>query len=167
MVWLSFLWGHCSFPLGPGVRKILFVPFKSGVSVCPSPVKVLQSNPTNLQNQIPWGFLVPLPNPQSGKPDMGLRTFTIVGYLLCVIVLQFSGCPPGRYGILFYCHCALSTILLQLFCLWMWGIFFWSVSSSSCWWLYSSWLWFQCSHTRWTHIFYSNILNQSLNSSIF
>ena len=23
--WLSLLWGHCSFPLGPGVHKILFV----------------------------------------------------------------------------------------------------------------------------------------------
>ena len=93
MVWLSFLWGHCSFPLGPGVRKILFVPFKSGVSVCPSPVKVLQSNPTNLQNQIPWGFLVPLPNPQSGKPDMGLRTFILVGELLWYNYFPVCGSP--------------------------------------------------------------------------
>ena len=28
-VWVSFLWGHCSFLLGPGVHKILFVPSKS------------------------------------------------------------------------------------------------------------------------------------------
>ena len=28
-VWISFLWGHCSFLLGPGEHKILFVPSKS------------------------------------------------------------------------------------------------------------------------------------------
>ena len=28
-VWLSLLWCPCSFPLGPGVHKILFVPSKS------------------------------------------------------------------------------------------------------------------------------------------
>ena len=28
-VWVSVLWGHCSFLLGPGVYKILFVPSKS------------------------------------------------------------------------------------------------------------------------------------------
>ena len=28
-VWVSLLWGHCSFLLGPGVHKVLFVPFKS------------------------------------------------------------------------------------------------------------------------------------------
>ena len=28
-VWVSLLWGHCSFPLGPGMHKVLFVPSKS------------------------------------------------------------------------------------------------------------------------------------------
>ena len=28
-VWVSLLWGHCSFPQGPGAHKVLFVPFKS------------------------------------------------------------------------------------------------------------------------------------------
>ena len=28
-VWVSILWGHCSFLLGPGVHKALFVPSKS------------------------------------------------------------------------------------------------------------------------------------------
>ena len=27
--WLSLLWGHCSFLLGPGVHKVLFVPSKN------------------------------------------------------------------------------------------------------------------------------------------
>ena len=28
-VWVSLFWGHCSFLLGPGVHKVLFVPSKS------------------------------------------------------------------------------------------------------------------------------------------
>ena len=28
-VWASFLWGHCSFLLGPGAHKVLYVPSKS------------------------------------------------------------------------------------------------------------------------------------------
>ena len=28
-VWVSLWWGHCSFLLGPGVHKLLFVPSKS------------------------------------------------------------------------------------------------------------------------------------------
>ena len=28
-VWVSLLWGHCSFLLGPGAYKVLFVLFKS------------------------------------------------------------------------------------------------------------------------------------------
>ena len=39
--------------------QILFVLFKSGISVFPSPMEVLKPNPTDLQSQIPWGFLVP------------------------------------------------------------------------------------------------------------
>jgi len=38
-VWVSLLWGQCSFLLGPGVHKILFLPFKKLFS--PSPVEVL------------------------------------------------------------------------------------------------------------------------------
>ena len=28
-VWVSLLWGHCSFLLGPGMQKVLFLPSKS------------------------------------------------------------------------------------------------------------------------------------------
>ena len=34
-VWLSLLWGHCSFLQGSGMHKVLFVPAKS---LFPSPV---------------------------------------------------------------------------------------------------------------------------------
>ena len=81
-VWFSLLWGHRSFPLGSDAHTTLCVPSKSGVSVSLSPVKVLQSNPASLQSLILWEFLLPLPDPQVGKPDVGLRTFTPVrGFL--------------------------------------------------------------------------------------
>ena len=69
-------------PLGPDVYTTSCAPSKSGVSLSPSPVEVLQSNPASLQSLILWEFLLPLPDPQVGKPDVGLRTFTPVGGLL-------------------------------------------------------------------------------------
>ena len=51
-------------------------------SVYPSPVEVLQSHPTSLQSLILQEFLLLLPDPQVGKPDVGLRTFTPAGGLL-------------------------------------------------------------------------------------
>ena len=36
-VWVSLLWGHCSFLLGPGVRKFLFVPSRLFPQSCVSP----------------------------------------------------------------------------------------------------------------------------------
>ena len=74
--------GSLLLSLCPNMHTTLCVPFKSGVSVSPSPVEVLQSNPTSLRSLIFWEFLLPLPDPQVGKPDMGLRTFTPVGGLL-------------------------------------------------------------------------------------
>ena len=74
--------GSLFLPLGPNAHTILCAPSKSGVSVSPSPVGVLQSIPTRLQSLILYEFLLPLPDPQVGKPDMGLRTFTPVGRLL-------------------------------------------------------------------------------------
>ena len=34
-VWVSLLWGHCSFLMGPGVHKVLLLPSQS---LFPSPV---------------------------------------------------------------------------------------------------------------------------------
>ena len=74
--------GSLLLPLGPNAHTTLCVRSKSGVSVSPSPVEVLQSNPASLQSLILWEFLLLLPDPQLGKPDVGLRTFTPVGGLL-------------------------------------------------------------------------------------
>ena len=74
-VWVSFLWGHCSFLLGPGAHKVLFVPSKSlfPQSCVSSVIKF-----TGLQSQILWEFSVPLSDPQVGKSVMGTRTFLTV-----------------------------------------------------------------------------------------
>ena len=87
--------GSLLLPLGPGAHKTLCVPSKSGVSDSLSPVKVLQSNPASFQSPILWGFLLLLPDPQVGKPNMGLRTFTPVVNFCGIIVLQFVSCPPS------------------------------------------------------------------------
>ena len=68
--------------LGPDVHTTLCVPSKTGVSVSPSPVEVLQSNLTSLQSLIFLEFLLLLLDPQVGKPELGLRTFPPVGGLL-------------------------------------------------------------------------------------
>ena len=63
-------------------------------SLCfPSGVEVMLLNPTGLQSHIPWGFPVPLEDSQAGKPDMGLKTFTIVGELLWYYCSPICGLP--------------------------------------------------------------------------
>ena len=80
--WFSLLWSHCSSPLGLGACKILFVPYRTGVSVYPCPLDDLYSNPAGHQGQIPWGFPVPLSGSQARKSDMAFQIFTIVQELL-------------------------------------------------------------------------------------
>ena len=74
--------GSLLLPLGPDEHTTLYVSSKIGVSVCHSPVRVLQSNPASLQSLILQEFLLPLLDPQVVKPDVGLITFTPVGGLL-------------------------------------------------------------------------------------
>ena len=74
--------GSLLLPLGPDVHTILCVPSNSGVSVSPSPVDVLQSNPASLQSLILLESLLPLLDLHVGKPDVGLRTFTPVSGLV-------------------------------------------------------------------------------------
>ena len=138
-VWFSFLLGHCSFLLGPDAHTTLCVPSKSGVSVSPSPVKVLQSYPTRLQSLILWEFFLPLLDPQVGKPDVGLRTFTPVGGLL------WYNCSPvceSTHTVDMESHFIVIAPLLPSHCSFSFvfgsGISFWWVPVSSCQWLFSS-----------------------------
>ena len=82
---VGLVWAHMRPQLiliGLGVHKTLYTASKSGVSVAPSPVELPGSNTTGFQSQVLWGFLLLLPDPQAGEPDMGLRTFTMVRKLL-------------------------------------------------------------------------------------
>ena len=80
--WPRLLWGHCFFPLDSGVHETFCVPSRSGVSVSPNPVEVLQSNPPGFQSQILLRRLLPLPDHQVGELDIGLRNFTPMGECL-------------------------------------------------------------------------------------
>ena len=69
--------------------------------VCfPSPVKVLQSDPTGALSQSSWGFSVPLLDPQVVKSVVGPRALLTVWDLFCIIVLQFVGrlCCGSTWG---------------------------------------------------------------------
>ena len=74
-VWLSLLWGHCSFFLDPGAHKVLFVPFNSLLPhFCGS--SVIKSHWSSKSNS--HAFSVPLPDPKAGKSIVGPRTFVTV-----------------------------------------------------------------------------------------
>ena len=67
--------GTCSFLPGPGAHEVLFVPSKSLFpQSCGS--SVIKS--TCFQNQLPWGFSVPFPDPPVGKSVVVPRTFLTV-----------------------------------------------------------------------------------------
>ena len=147
--------GSLILPLGPDAHTTLCVPSKSGVSVSPSPVKVLQSNPTSLQSLILWEFLLPLPDPQVGKPDVGLRTFTSVGGLLLYNCSPVCESPVQRlWDLILLWLSPASCLIAASPCLWIWGIFFGEFQClpvDDC--LAVS-LWFQCSCKReWAHVF--------------
>ena len=79
-VWLSLLWGRCSFLLASGSHRILFVPSKSLFpQSCGSSI---------IKSHWPWktnylGVLSPLPDLKVGKSDVGPRTFLTVQEFLC------------------------------------------------------------------------------------
>ena len=74
-VWVSLLCGHCSFLLGPGVHKVLFVPPKSLFPLsCVN--SVIKSHWPPKSNSL--GFSVPLSDPQVGKSFVGPRTYLTV-----------------------------------------------------------------------------------------
>ena len=109
--------GHCSFALGLGVHKVLFVPSKTGVSLFPPVLSNQVRFPGDCQSlcQIPklgslsWG----------SEPSQQWENF------FGGIVLQVVGHPTGGYWVWFCRELASPTIFLWLLlCLWTWGIFF-------------------------------------------
>ena len=79
-VWVSLLWGHCSCLLASGVHKVLYFVYtnKHLLQIC-----FLSRGSSAIKShwppkRIPWGLLVPLPDPQVGKSIVGPRTFLTV-----------------------------------------------------------------------------------------
>ena len=74
-VWLSLLWGNCSFLLHSGAHKVLFVPSK-----CLFPqscgISAVKSHWPSKSNS--WGFSALLLDPQVGKSVVGPKTFATV-----------------------------------------------------------------------------------------
>ena len=71
------------------------------------------------------GFPSPVVRTPGWKPDVGFRTSQPWENFSGIIVFQFVGHPPGRYGICFYRNFVLLTILLWLvLCLCMGAMFF-------------------------------------------
>ena len=76
-VWLSLLWGHCSFLLGPGAHKVLFVPSKSLFpQFCGS--SVIKSHWPPKSNSL--RVSVPLPDPQVVYPKTFLTIWEFLWY---------------------------------------------------------------------------------------
>ena len=74
-VWLSLLWGHCSFLLASSAHKVFFMPSKSLFpQSCGS--SVIKSHWSSKSNSL--GVLSPFAKSLSRKICCGLRTFTSV-----------------------------------------------------------------------------------------
>ena len=60
-------------------------------SFSPSSVEFLQSGLAGFQIHILWELLLPMLDPQAGKPDLELRTFTPVENFCDIRNFQFVG----------------------------------------------------------------------------
>ena len=71
-------YGVPAFPWDPVHMESFMCPPRVE-SVSPSPVELLHTPLTGLQCQMLWGLLLPIPELQSGEPDVGFRTPTPMG----------------------------------------------------------------------------------------
>ena len=106
--------------LRPSAGEALCAPFKSVISISPSPLGLLHLSPAALQNQVLWGPIFPVLDPWAGEPNVGLRTLTPVGK-----PLQYNYSPVGHpvagYGIWLYQESTSSShlIVISSFCLYL------------------------------------------------
>lgn len=94
-----------AFPLGPCVLKTLYVPFRSKVSISPSPTGLLTVCPVYSPKPDVQGTHLPSAGLQAEESDMGLRIVLCENFY-SLIISQFVGHPPGGYGIWLYCESA-------------------------------------------------------------
>ena len=112
-VWVSLLWGHCSFLLGPSAHKILFMPSKSlfPQSYVSSGSSMVGLMVTSSKKAMPYpGLLHPESMPlQQAMADLYLHrrhsdTQQQVWLSLCVILVCTGFCLSflsisGHYGV--------------------------------------------------------------------
>ena len=71
MEFLLWTWSQCIYILVCTLPRV--------ESLFPSVLWSSFTQPYCLQSQVLWGSLLQIPDPQAGKPDMGLRALTHVG----------------------------------------------------------------------------------------
>ena len=86
-VWVSLLWGHCSFLLGPDAHRVLFVPSKRSVSL--TLCKFCSKIPLAFKVKFPGGSQSLCQIPRLGNPLWALELFQQGKNLFLIIVLQF------------------------------------------------------------------------------
>ena len=92
----SLLWGHCSFPLGPGAHIVLFVPYKhlrfhQSYGSC-----VIKSHFPSKSDSLGIPSLCQIP--RLGSLMWGLDPLQWENFF-GIVGLQSVGHPPSRYGI--------------------------------------------------------------------
>ena len=146
-VWVSLLWSHCSFLLGPGVHKVLFVPSQSlfpqpcvssgssMVGLMVTSFKRAYAIPRSAAPRSPAsaaGHCWPITPQETLKHSSGSVSVESLGpgeHKVCV------SSPSILAGMGFDSKLDFTppNILLRLLLfLWMWGIFFWCDPTFSC-----------------------------------
>ena len=128
--------GHCSFPLGVDVPRILFVPSKTGVSFpqsCGSPI---------IQSCWPsWPDFLGIPSPFVRSPDWETQRIpNLHNRGRTSLVFSFSSLWVSHVMGMGFDLIVIMSLLpssLQLLCPWTRDLFFWWVPAS-CWWLFNS-----------------------------
>ena len=112
--WFSLLWAHCSFSLHPGAYKVLLV--HSKYSLFPTFMwKSCYQIPLSFKIRFPGDSQCLCQMPRPRNLTWGLEPSQQWENFFGIIVLQFLGHQPIRYGIRFYCNCAPPIISLKLF----------------------------------------------------
>lgn len=88
------------------------------------PVEFLQSNPAGLQIQNLWGLLLLLPGPKSAKPDIEIKTFTLMGELLWYQYFPVYESPTQKVQNFILSWSPLSYCLIVASLSWIQEIFF-------------------------------------------
>lgn len=103
------------FTLGHNVPEILWVLLKSGVSIFPSPIGVLQLNPVGLQNQMLWRLIFLCQTPSLEKLTWGSELLLLQYSYSPVCGLPTVGGGGMRFG--YITNTPLSLIVIPFLCL--------------------------------------------------